>query len=122
MTKCGVDMVDINRIKKSLTNPLFLKRFFTQNEQSLFSSKKNPIPSIAANFAGKEAVSKAMGTGIRGFSLQDIEILRNDLGKPTLKFFNSLEIYNENFEFDISLSHTETTAIAMVVMNKKESV
>lgn len=115
----GVDLVDIERIKKILEkNPRFLERNFTVNERALFQEKKMHPASIAAGFAAKEAVSKAMGTGIRGFNLIDIEILRDALGKPFVTLYGNAKAVASSRgieSFEISLSHTNDTAIAFVI-------
>lgn len=115
----GVDMVEINRIKKSLEkNERFLERNFTGAERALFEKKCNPLQSIAANFAGKEAVSKVFGTGVRGFNLNDISIVRDDLGKPIVVLYNgALEKANQMKiqRIELSLSHTSEHAIAFAM-------
>ena len=67
------------------------------------------------NFAAKEAISKAIGTGIRGFKLKDIEILRDELGKPIVNTYNNLSKicikYNIK-EIKVSISHSENYAVA----------
>ena len=69
---------------------------FTKQEIEFFKSRKLKVETIAGSFAVKEAVSKALGTGIRGFAFNDIEVLRNDLGKPLVflseKILNYLNI------------------------------
>lgn len=115
----GVDMVELNRIKKSLEkNERFLERNFTEAERALFAEKSNPLQSIAANFAGKEAVSKVFGTGIRGFNLNDISIVRDELGKPIVVLYNgALEKAREMKieRVELSLSHTSEHAIAFAM-------
>lgn len=79
----GNDMIEIDRIRKAVTrNPRFILKNFTLKEQAYFQTKNNSYQSIAGNFAAKEAVSKALGTGFRGFGLVDIEITRNEQGAP----------------------------------------
>lgn len=113
----GIDMVEINRIKKSVeNNSNFLIRFFGEDELKLFNTN-NKYERIAGNFAGKEAFSKSIGTGIVGFSLNEVQVLRNELNAPYLKFSgNALKIVEErNFNFSISISHTNENAIAIVI-------
>ena len=65
----GVDIVEIDRIKEALTkNERFLNKLFTKNEIEYFKSKNFKVETIAGNFAAKEAISKAIGTGIRNFT------------------------------------------------------
>lgn len=119
----GVDLLEIERIKDLYEkNPRFLERFFTAGERALFESKMMNIETIAANFAAKEAVSKALGTGVRGFNLIDVEILRDDLGKPIVHLYNKAEILAESLGIDhimLSISHTEKHAIAFAIAMKK---
>lgn len=79
----GTDMIEIERIRKAATqNPRFLTKNFTLKEQEYFNKRKGAYESIAGNFAAKEAVSKALGTGFSGFGLVDIEITRDAKGAP----------------------------------------
>jgi len=102
-----------------LQNPRFLERNFTKNEITLFGEKHKQDETIAGNFAVKEAVSKALGTGVTGFWFNDIEVLRNKNNKPYINFYGNIKDINEKFHIDVSISHNESTAIAMVVMLKK---
>lgn len=112
---CGVDLVKIHRLEQACQREGFLPRYFTQQELALFASKKNPYPTIAANFAAKEALSKALGTGVRGFGLKDIGVLRDQLGKP---YFVLSETMPTIKFVDVSLSHTDTEAMAFVILEK----
>ena len=78
----GTDIIEISRIKKNLESERFLKRIFTDNEIKYFESRGMKRESIAATFSAKEAISKAVGTGIRGFKFNDIEVLRDEKGRP----------------------------------------
>ena len=76
------------------------------------------IETIAAGFAGKEAVSKALGTGIRGFNLVDIEILRDALGKPIVHLLGKAKDVAANKQIhriELSLSHSDVQAIAFAI-------
>ena len=78
----GCDIIEISRIEKSMKNPRFLSENFTYRENDYFKNKKYNPQSVAAAFAAKEAFSKALGTGISGFSLCDVEVLHDGLSKP----------------------------------------
>ena len=82
----GIDVVEIERIEKSMQNPAFLGRFFSEKEVAYFESKNFNLESVAAAFAAKEAFSKALGTGIRGFRLNEVTICHDLLGKPYFEF------------------------------------
>lgn len=112
----GIDIIEIDRIEKVLSRtPRFLDRNFTEKEIEYFKENNFRAESIAGNFAAKEAISKAIGTGIRGFNLIDIEVLRNDLGKPVVNTYNNLKDicikYNVK-EIKVSISHSENYAVA----------
>jgi holo-[acyl-carrier protein] synthase len=119
----GVDLLEINRIKVLIEkNPRFLERFFTTDERVYFKSRMMNMETIAGNFAAKEAVSKAFGTGIRGFNLIDIEVLRDEMGKPIVHLYNGAKLLAESLGIDdlmLSLSHTEKHAIAFAIAIKK---
>lgn len=115
----GTDIVEIQRMEKSIENTGFLKKYFTEKENEFFLLKKYSPQSIAATFAAKEAVSKAFGTGFRGFSLKDIEILRDNLGKPYINLYNEAKKLSNGAKLHLSLSHTSKNAVAFVVMEKE---
>ncbi|BEP28256.1 holo-ACP synthase [Helicovermis profundi] len=111
----GVDIIEIDRIKKSIKNYRFISRNFTAKEIDYFISKNNNPETIAGNFAAKEAVSKVLGTGFRGFNFIDIEVLRNDFGKPYVLLHNGAKVSaNEKNinEILVSISHSKLYAIA----------
>lgn len=115
----GTDIIEIDRIDKAINNtPMFLEKVFTKEEIQQLNSNKNRVESISGNFAVKEAVSKALGTGIRGFSLKDIEVFRDNLGKPIVEVSEKIKelIKEKKFTFHVSISHNKTTAIAFVVL------
>lgn len=115
----GCDILEIGRIAK--TKDGFAERYFTEDEQKLFSLKKNKPQTIAANFAVKEAFSKALGTGISGFGLRDIEVLRDEKGKPYINLFGKVqELCNkeEISKIHASISHTDELVMAYVVLEK----
>lgn len=114
----GTDIIEINRIEKALNHTGFLSRYFTNEEIKFFETKKNSLKSIAANFAAKEAVSKAMGTGFSGFGAEEIEILRDCKGKPFVKLRDRADAVGSNLgikAIHLSLSHCEAYAVAYVV-------
>lgn len=115
----GVDIVDINRIENILSRkPQMVDRFFTVNEKRLFLEREMKAETIAANFAAKEAVVKAFGTGFRNLSLNEIEVLRDSLGKPYVVLYGNAKQIAEQQGIDslmLSLSHTDTMAIAFIV-------
>lgn len=112
----GVDIIEIDRIKKASSSQSFLKKVFTDKELDLI---ENSTQSLAGNFAAKEAVAKAFGTGFKSISPKDIEILRNNAGKPFVVLYNNaLKLKNKNkiTNVHISISHNKTDAVAFAVM------
>lgn len=115
----GTDIIEIQRIKKACEKEAFFMRCFTENERILIGTN---FTKAAGNFAVKEAVSKVFGTGIRGFELIDIEVLRDELGKPYVNLYNkAVKIAGEyNIEkIHISISNTKDYAIAYAVGESK---
>ena len=114
----GTDLTEVEKIKKAVENPRFLTRVFTDDEIKMFNIKRNNPQVIAGNFAVKESLAKALGTGFRGFGPADIEVLRDKLGKPYINLFNKAEqeVKNRNIQkIHVSISNTEQHAIAFVV-------
>jgi holo-[acyl-carrier protein] synthase len=75
-------MIEIERIEKAADKAAFLARIFTEGELRLYEERGRNAAVLAGCFAGKEAVAKALGTGFSGFMPGDIEILRDEAGKP----------------------------------------
>lgn len=114
--KNGVDLIEIERVAKSAENPAFVKRVFGTHELAEFETRGNRSEHLAGAFAAKEAFSKAIGTGIRGFRLSEVEILHNRLGAPYFLLSGEALALAEaqNLDFSLSITHTKTHAAAMV--------
>ena len=118
----GTDIIEINRVNNVMQrSENFLKRNFSLDEIKYFEDRKFKIETIAGAFSAKEAVSKAIGTGFRGFSLIDIEIIRDELGKPNIRIGRKVEEVLKkfdiiNYRFHISISHSKENAIAYVIL------
>ena len=80
----GTDIIEIERIEKSIKRESFLKKVYSERERALI--EKKGAKSAAANFAAKEAFSKALGTGVRGFEMKEVELFRDEIGKPYYSF------------------------------------
>ena len=120
----GTDIIEIDRIKNAIDNtPGFLEKVFTKREVEELSKNTLRVESVAGTFAVKEAVSKAVGTGIRGFSFRDIEVFRDELGKPIVRVSSKIEevIKSKDYLFNVSISHNKTMAIAFVVLEDRQS-
>ena len=114
----GIDLVYVPRIEALLNKGPFLERFFTEDEIAYFERRRS-AQVVAGNFAVKEAFSKALGTGIRDFALKDIEVLRDQLGKPVIRLGGELK--DRKFRFlQCSISHDGDYATAIVIMEEEK--
>ncbi len=115
--RTGIDILEIKRLRQAVERhgERFLMRIYTRAEQETCAGN---IASLAARFAAKEAVSKALGTGLGKVSWTEIEILRAESGQPILHFQGAAKALADELglrEWSISLSHTSEHAIASVV-------
>jgi len=116
--RCGIDLIEHERVAGGIERlgERFLNRFFTAGERTDCEDKPHRL---AARLAGKEAVAKALGTGIGDVSWREIEIrVDNPRKRPTLHLHGAAAQLAAELgltEWDISLTHTETYAAAMVV-------
>ena len=117
----GNDIIEIERIEKAISKEGFKNKVYTQRELKNIEKRGNRTETYAGIFSAEEAISKAIGTGVRGFSLTDLEILNDDLGKPYVlvseKLDKILRNKKENYQIEISISHSKkyATAIAIIV-------
>lgn len=112
----GVDIIEVGRIGRALQRwgERFTRRVYTERELAYCRRR---LPELAARFAAKEAVSKALGTGLRGVSWREIEVLGDNLGKPLVLLHGRALQRAEHLglkSFAVSLSHTREYAIAFV--------
>jgi holo-[acyl-carrier protein] synthase len=118
MIGVGVDAVDVNRFREAMTRtPGFASRVFTAAEISSLADRLDPAPSLAARFAAREAVMKALGVGLGAFDLHDVSVDRAESGAPRLIVRGRAELLaNERgiSKWFVSLTHTEGVAMAMV--------
>ncbi len=114
----GIDMVDISRIEKSLQNPHFMKRVFSQEEQKELADRKTE--NVAAAFAAKEAFSKAIGTGLPGIHLNEVSLLHEKSGKPYIELSGETEkkLRKLNLAIHVSVTHEAGLAQCMVVLEE----
>jgi holo-[acyl-carrier protein] synthase len=123
----GVDFVECVRIQRSIDRfgDRFLHRVFTDGEIEYSMSMKYPARHLAARFAGKEAVSKAFGTGIgKAMGWLDIDIRKKESGEPFLVFSGPAEELAARRGVTsslITLSHTEHHAMASVILQGSQS-
>jgi holo-[acyl-carrier protein] synthase len=119
MIGIGVDLVDIERFRLALERtPTLRTRLFTPAELAYVAPQVDPVPSLAARFAAREAVMKALGVGLGAFGFHEVWVERTEAGQPWLAFTGraaelSAEAGVERWH--LSLSHTELTAAAYVI-------
>jgi holo-[acyl-carrier protein] synthase len=120
VTRVGVDLIEIERIRRSLDRYRgFKDRCFTPAEQAYCDSRKNPAESYAGRFAGKEAVGKALGFGVaRAFAWKEIEIVGRP--KPSVRLSGRLATLAERVgagAIDLSMTHSRELASAVCVVS-----
>ena len=115
----GVDMVEIARFQqlRYSSNKQFYKRVFSPKEIKYCMSFRNPAPHFAANFAGKEAVYKAVNM-FCDVKLNTIEILRNENGAPEVNLQLNNKEKTDTIHVKVSLSHSLSHAVAFAVAHK----
>ena len=120
----GTDLVEIKRIESINSIGKFANKILSKNELSIFNSLKEEkkITFLSKQFAGKEAISKAIGTGItKQTRFKDIEILRDENGKPILNAIDGFKKYMNDLgitKTHVSLSDERNYAIAFAVLEK----
>ena len=116
----GNDIIEIERIEKAISKESFKNKVYTQRELENIEKRGDRVETYAGIFSAKEAISKAIGTGVREFSLTDLEILNDDLGKPYVvvseKLDKILKTKKEDYQIEISISHSKKYATAMAVI------
>lgn len=116
----GIDLVDIDRVAKLFAkSPDFVSHICTDREWEYCSRFSDPIPSLAARFAAKEAVSKALGTGIGAHcAFREIEVVMLESGAPRLELSGSAAETARKLgiaSWSLSLTHSRLSAAAVVV-------
>lgn len=112
----GNDLIEINRVEKACQKEAFLSRIYTKKEIELYKDK---TASLAGNFAVKEAVSKTFGTGFRGFEPRDIEVLRDESGKPYVVLYGGAKDMCQKLggsKIFVSISNTKEYVMAVAVL------
>jgi holo-[acyl-carrier protein] synthase len=118
--RVGLDLIEIERIRSALERPRFRERCFTEAERTYCDSRANPAQSYAARFAGKEAVGKALGCGVR-FSWKEIEIVGRP--RPGVSLTGGTKAWAEKMRVervDLSLTHSKGLAAAVAILSIEE--
>ena len=121
MTRVGIDMIEIGRIRETLERYSgFKDRCFTPAEQAYCDGRANPAQHYAARFAGKEAVGKALGFGVaRAFAWKDVEIAGRP--KPSVRLSGQVQAWSAGvgaWEIDLSMTHSKGMAAAVAVVEQ----
>lgn len=115
----GVDACDVQRMRDSLhRTPSMRTRLFTDEELADLASRADPVPGLAARFAAREAVMKSMGLGLGAFGFHEVWVRLAASGEPSLVVTGAAARLAAERGIDtwhLSLTHTATVAIAMVV-------
>ena len=116
----GNDIIEIERVEKAISKEGFIAKVYTQREIENIVKRGNRTETYAGIFSAKEAISKAIGTGVREFALTDLEILNDDLGKPYVivsdKLNKIIQRKKENYQIEIAISHSKKYATAMAII------
>jgi holo-[acyl-carrier protein] synthase len=119
MIGIGVDAVDVPRFRLSLQRtPSMRTRLFTADELAYVQPKADPVPSLAARFAAREAVMKAMGVGLGAFGFHDVWVQRAGSGAPSLVVKGAADQLARDLgisRWHLSITHTDLVAVAYVV-------
>ncbi len=117
--KVGVDLIEIERVRRALERPGFRDRCFTEAEQAYCDSRARPAESYAGRFAAKEAVGKALGCGVR-FTWKEVEIVGRP--KPAVRLSGRTAAFAERVRagaIDLSMTHSRELAAAIAVVSPR---
>ncbi len=114
-------MVEMDRLQKACEKQAFLERVYTEEERRQSGGR---VSRLAGDFAVKEAAAKALGTGFRGFMPGDIEVLRDELGKPYIRLYGGAKEQAERLRIvrlHASITNTKDYAVAFVAAESEGS-
>ena len=124
MNVTGIDLVEIKRMEKSLKNPRFLKRIYSESELSRYADGSIPPQSAAGAFAAKEAFLKALGVGIFDIPLCEISVMHRPSGAPYFSLSGKAESLASTrglSDIALSITHTDRYAAAVVFASIEKS-
>ena len=117
----GIDIINVERLERAVTRygERFIRKVFTDAETAYSGNRVRRFEHLAARFAAKEAVLKALGTGVaRGALLRDVEVINNAAGKPEVMLHGATRRLAEErgvARLHLSLSHTDRLAVAQAI-------
>ncbi|MEW5921731.1 MAG: holo-ACP synthase [Bacillota bacterium] len=125
VTGVGVDLIRVARVTRAYRRrpARFLQRIFSLGEQAALAQRSNPLPSLAARFAAKEAVAKALGCGIGPVRWNELEIMRGERGEPVVRLLGGAARLARQLGVAgvaVSLAHDGPWAIAFAVAYRKQ--
>jgi holo-[acyl-carrier protein] synthase len=119
LPRIGLDAVDIERFRRSLARtPSMRERLFVAEELAYVAPKTDPVPSLAARFAAREAVMKVMGLGLGSFGFHEVWVTRAKSGEPSLVVTGraaALAAERGITTWQLSITHTDTVAMAIAL-------
>jgi holo-[acyl-carrier protein] synthase len=115
----GTDLVEIERFRLAVQRRVRLpERLFSDDERSYAFRHRDPVPRLAARFAAKEAVMKALGVGLGAFKLRDVEVVRKRGGAPMVGLHGKAAVLADErgvASWHLSLTHSESMAMAVAI-------
>ena len=122
----GIDTIEVSRIAKQLSeDERFTRRVFTEREIEYCEGMRHAAEHYAARFAAKEALLKALGTGLRGpMKWTDMEVLKDDVGRPEIRVSGHVRELVEQtgpFRIHVSLTHINETASAVIIIETQDT-
>lgn len=118
--KVGTDIIEIERVRKSAQSESFFCGVYTEKEHEYYETHGKKAETLAGMFCAKEAVSKALGTGFRGFRPCDIEITHNSLGAPQVSLLGKAAELFPTAQIELSISHCKEYATATALVTDKK--
>lgn len=115
MLLVGTDLIEVERIARSMEKEHFVARVFGEEERAELAAKGFSAQSAAVCFCAKEAFGKAMGTGLAGFSLGEVQLLHKAGGQPYLALSGKAAVLAQGVQFAVSAAHTKDYATVTVV-------
>ena len=119
MIGVGTDLVELDRFRRALARtPRLAERLFSDAERAYAARRRDPTERLAARFAAKEAVMKAMGVGLWKFPLRDVEVVKAPSGQPSVRLHGraaALAAERGVTSWRLTLTHTDRVAQAIAI-------
>ena len=115
----GIDVIEVERIRRAASQQAFLERVFTENEVTYYKQRNQDAQTLAGIFAAKEATAKALAAGFNGISWRNIEIMHTESGQPYVELWDAAKERMQKMggsTIHLSISHIKTLAIAQAIL------